>query len=233
MSSNTADLQEANLVPGAFPSDDAIVEKDLSSQSSRGPSSVTGTSTTGADKVASEATDFPQQQHAAHTAGREIGNTRTSDLSTQDDKAKEFHAQQEAAHTAGGQKTDKYIPASEQQGSLEGAGAHPGQNSQAWTDVSNPEELLRNAEGKASPTASFGTTSGTGQQTSSTPESAGVDLSSIGTGLAETATAFGLAAKDVLFAAKDAAAPAASAATEQVRKRPPGTQARIVANCCS
>lgn len=228
MSSNPGNLGEADLVPGAFPSDDAITENEQTTHSSQGPTS-TGTGATGDEKLAQKARDFAQQQQVAQTAGGETGNTATSGLGGQGDKAREFHEQQSAAHTAGEQNTDKYTPVSQDQGSRAGAGPHPGQNSGAWTDVSNPDTLPGTAEGKEAPTTGsrLGQTSGTSHQASSAPES-GVDTSSIGSGFATAATALGLAAKDAFFAAKDAAVPAASAATEQTKNLAGYTQENAV-----
>ncbi|CAN8102287.1 unnamed protein product [Discula destructiva] len=217
MSSTTASLKEADLVPGAFPSEDTIMKDEQTTHSSQ-PSTLTGTNATGDENLAAKAREFAQQQQAAHTAGEATTNTASSGLGGQGEKAREFHEQQSAAHSAGGQRTDKYTPVSKQVGTGTGAASHPGQNSEAWTDVSNPETLLRNADGKDAPTtsSSLGQKTGTGHQDASMSDS-GVDLNSVGSGIATAATALGLAAKDAFFTAKEAAGPAASSATEQAK----------------
>lgn len=208
-----------DVLPGAFPSDTPVVEDRQLAQHPYETSPSTDNTTANDVNSAAQARDFAEQQHATHTGGGDTGTKNTSDLASQGDKAREFDAQQTAAHPVGGQKTDRFVPVSQQGGVNAGAGAHPAQNSEAWTDVSNPNALLQSTGVKASAMTSStpGVTSRAGQQTTpSTPETSGVNLGSIGVGLAETATTLGLAAKDALFAAKDAAAPAASAATEQV-----------------
>lgn len=201
--SNPAHLEQAELVPGAFPDEEAIVENEQATHSSPEPT-LTGTNSTGDVRQAEKAKEFAQQQHAAHTAGQ-TSNSATLRSGGQDDKARQFHEQQHAAHTA---------TSEQERSSRTGVSSHPGQNSEAWTDVTNPDDLLHNADTNQSPTAHSprAQTFSADEPTSTAPES-GVDLSSIGSSLATAATA----AKDALFGAKEAVAPVANATVEQVR----------------
>lgn len=188
-------------MPGAFPSEDAIAETE-------------------------------RDIHNPHNSA--LTGTNANSGRSMDEKNKDFREEQKAAHTAGGQKTDSYTPGLEDSGDrLEisqdktaskastRANSGPGQTSEAWTDVANPETLLRSGDAEGNtPTGSQSIQTSSTSQKSSTAQSGGSDENSIGSNLATVATAVGLAAKDALFAAKDAAGPAASAATEQVSRRP-------------
>lgn len=192
MASIRKTMNEADLVPGSFPSEGAVVDTEQNTPNSQIDNATLATS------------------------------TKATSSGTMDEKSREFLEQQKAAHTAGGQKTDKYIPEIGEDGGRSGTtqreavspaptqvGSGPGQNSEAWTDVARPETLLQNsgAGGNASAGSQRAETSSAGHDESTT----------IGSDLATMATAVGLAAKDALSAVTDAAGPAASAATEQVR----------------
>lgn len=177
MSLNAGHLNEADSVPGAFPSEDAVMSAEQDTHNSETPT---------------------------------LTSTKATTSGNLDENKKEFLEDQEAAHTAGGQKTDKYSPGFEQ--NADGLGATSSQDKVLSSQEPNYSGLGDSTTGSRTAEAF-----NTGEQSSSAQD-AGQNESSIGANLATMATAVGLAAKDALFAAKDSAVPAASAATEQVRK---------------